>query len=51
MKDTYVIDLLKVADWNPSTGLINYDDIFPHVSGKFRGRKLSLASIPVFTDI
>ncbi|XP_066943243.1 ionotropic receptor 93a-like [Macrobrachium rosenbergii] len=45
VKDAFTIDLLKVADWKPLTGLTLFDDLFPHVTGGFRGRIIPVASV------
>lgn len=38
---------LDVGSWEPSTGIFRKDDIFPHVTGGLRGRKVSVASAHV----
>ncbi|XP_068230877.1 ionotropic receptor 93a-like [Palaemon carinicauda] len=45
VKDILRIELLKVADWKPLTGLTLHDDLFPHVTGAFRGRVIPVASV------
>nr|AGJ51190.1 olfactory ionotropic receptor IR93a [Panulirus argus] len=45
VKDTDRIELLEVADWQPLTGLMLKDDLFPHVTGGFRGRTIPVTSV------
>ncbi|KAK7084679.1 hypothetical protein SK128_009074 [Halocaridina rubra] len=48
VKDAQKFELLRVADWNPTSGLALYDDLFPHVTGFFRGRTIPVASLHIF---
>ena len=41
------INQLEVGSWIISRGLDLRDDLFPHVTGGFRGRMLPVASIEV----
>ncbi len=38
---------IDVGSWEPMQGLMLMDDLFPHVTGGFRGRRLKVASIHV----
>ncbi|KAK8399557.1 hypothetical protein O3P69_003545 [Scylla paramamosain] len=44
-KDVDSFELLNVADWAPLNGLVLYDDLFPHVTGGFRGRTIAVTSV------
>ncbi|MPC67874.1 hypothetical protein E2C01_062060 [Portunus trituberculatus] len=44
-KDVDSFELLNVADWSPLDGLMLYDDLFPHVTGGFRGRTITVTSV------
>ncbi|XP_069953211.1 ionotropic receptor 93a-like isoform X1 [Cherax quadricarinatus] len=44
-RDTHRFELLNVADWQPLTGLALYDDLFPHITGGFRGRTIPVTSV------
>lgn len=39
--------IFEVGWWNPLTGLRMTDDILPHVTGGFRGRRIRVASMHV----
>ena len=42
---------LEVAMWSPVLGFAVKDDLFPHVSGGLRGRRVTITSIEViFSD-
>ncbi|XP_042864338.1 ionotropic receptor 93a-like [Penaeus japonicus] len=43
--DSNRFELLNVADWRPMTGLSLLDDLFPHVTGGFRGRTIPVTSV------
>ncbi|XP_063599998.1 ionotropic receptor 93a-like [Penaeus indicus] len=43
--DSERFELLNVADWRPMTGLSLMDDLFPHVTGGFRGRTIPVTSV------
>ncbi|XP_047486802.1 LOW QUALITY PROTEIN: ionotropic receptor 93a-like [Penaeus chinensis] len=43
--DSERFELLNVADWRPMTGLSLLDDLFPHVTGGFRGRTIPVTSV------
>ncbi|CAL4102797.1 unnamed protein product, partial [Meganyctiphanes norvegica] len=45
VKDSKRFELLNVADWQPQMGLVNYDDLFPHITGGFRGRTIPVTSV------
>ncbi|XP_069170054.1 ionotropic receptor 93a isoform X2 [Procambarus clarkii] len=45
VKDADRFELLSVADWRPLTGLRFFDDLFPHVTGNFRGRTIPVTSV------
>ena len=38
---------LETAMWSPVLGFQIKDDIFPHISGGLRGRRVSITSIEV----
>ncbi|XP_018027085.1 ionotropic receptor 93a [Hyalella azteca] len=44
VKDADRFELLKSARWTPLTGVTVYDDLFPHVTGGFRGRRIKVTS-------
>jgi glutamate receptor, ionotropic, invertebrate len=39
--------LLEVAQWDGLHGLIVYDDMFPHVTGGLRGRRITVTTLEV----
>ena len=41
------VSLLDVGRWLPGTGLQIDDDLFPHVTGGFRGRTIPIMSLEV----
>jgi hypothetical protein len=43
--------IFEVGWWNPLTGLRMTDDILPHVTGGFRGRRIAVASMHVKMSI
>ncbi|KAK7084682.1 hypothetical protein SK128_009077 [Halocaridina rubra] len=45
VKDAQRFELLNVADWNSMSGLALFDDLFPHITGFFRGRTIPVASL------
>ena len=47
IKDSDKFELLQVADWKPMPGLALFDDLFPHVTGGFRGREIRITSLNV----
>ena len=38
---------LETAVWSPALGFHIKDDIFPHISGGLRGRRVSITSVEV----
>ena len=47
MREEDRIKKLEVGTWTTSVGLLLKDDLFPHVTGVFRGRVIQVASIQV----
>ena len=47
MKDYGKIQELDVGSWTTSVGLDMKDDLFPHVTGGMRGRRIMVASLEV----
>ncbi|XP_050723459.1 ionotropic receptor 93a-like [Eriocheir sinensis] len=45
IKDVDDFELLDVAEWTPLGGLMLFDDLFPHVTGGFRGRTIPVTSV------
>ena len=39
------VNVLDVGTWNPTFGLDLQDDLFPHVSGGLRGRRVALSAV------
>ena len=51
MREEDRINKLEVGTWTTSVGLLLKDDLFPHVTGVFRGRVITVASIQVKLNI
>ena len=47
MKDGGNVNNLDVGSWEPTQGLALKDDLFPHLTGGFRGRTIRVTSIQV----
>ena len=47
VKDYGKIQELDVGSWTTSVGLDMKDDLFPHVTGGMRGRRIMVASLEV----
>lgn len=45
VKVTNRVDSLEVGSWRPGLGLALKDDLLPHVTGGFRGRAITVASL------
>ena len=51
MREDDRINKLEVGTWTTSVGVLLNDDLFPHVTGVFRGRVIPVASIQVKLNI